>query len=718
MARHITAYPPIALSPVRKWLISAGTLLLFSVVAFFDYVTGKEFSFTLLYLAPIALSIWFVGPELSLVQCFLASACSVAFDLKDGAAPAAAFWNAGIRFGVYLLFFALIRYLREHRPSVIRATCTRRWIAAAALAPCLALVAASILHITPAAGVLRTLAASSRNGTSTEKNPLAELASLVEESMKESRPLLLGSRDPSGTSCVTISRTGDAKGNIMPTNLGDLDGGPGTSMAVLYYFDRQQIKSPLADFKWHQTRLRRYLENNISRGIGAEELAQQTAARAREFLDAADAWPELPADLTSIDFAACRDNWPSCCIASLDRAIRDKNLAEVRHWARELAAATFWLEDLHRWRNFLHRDFLAALDFQARCESLFAAAELQHAKYEPDGSISQLPAGVLGLNGTGNFHEVERQAEQLYSMPFERLAELDHHRHLTSGSVWIAPESREAFLELRSVLSPDNQRTWDLAAQTPYEHGYLANILFRARTVGLVYDLQAVLKTFNARNPHATVNDLMGVMMYRGHSFAGIEWGDRFQPQLTEAAAKIDPGQTDLEALRAAWEWTNKFYKAENYGPTLTLREALDQRKLDCVRATDMMAAIFRNAGRTRMGHVRWCSETGGHSVAAYLGPDEPRSKPHLADGLTAPHQPEVWPDCYFQGHAWPPSMPANQPPYAMELYMRGIDSYVWTQGYIVRGPNAGLLMTAANPNSKQFGSESTRKIYDGPYPK
>ena len=107
-----------------------------------------------------------------------------------------------------------------------------------------------------------------------------------------------------------------------------------------------------------------------------------------------------------------------------------------------------------------------------------------------------------------------------------------------------------------------------------------------------------------------------------------------------------------------------------------------------------------------------------GHSVAAYLGPDEPASKPLLADGLTPPHEPEVWPDCYFQGHAWPPGLESNVPPYAMELYTRGIDSYVWTQGYVVRGPNAGLLMTAGNPYTKQFPSDSTRKVFDGPYPK
>jgi hypothetical protein len=716
MSRDEAAYTPVELSPAKKALVAVGALSLFAVVAICDYLTGRAFSFTLLYLAPISIAIWFVGPVPSLVMCFLAAVNSIAIELTDGGTPSAALWNAGIRLGVYLLFYALVGYLRHHKPSVIRATCTRRWITAAALMPCGALLGASLLPSTPAEQRLRAVTGSSRSGDLAHKSPLAELASLVEESMKASRTLLLGSRDPYGPSCVQISHAGDVRG-AMPTNPGDLDGGPGTGFATLFYLDRREIKSPLADFQWHQTRLRRYLENNIGRGAGAEEMAQRSAAKAKDFLDAVDAWPSLPTEVTPIHFTR-RGDWPSYCLASLDKAIGDGDLAEVRRWAREMAAATFWLEDLLRWRSFLYRHHLAALDFQARCESLFDSADSLQAKYDPEMTLSQFPAGVLGLNGKSDYFEVERQAERLFSVPADRLADLEHHQHWTSSSVWMPPGTRDAFLRLRSVLSPDNQRTWDLAAQTLYEHGYLVNMLFRARKVELVDDLRAVLKRFDAHNPHANTNELMSVLMYRGHSFAGIEWGDRFRPQLTEVAAKIPPGQTDLEAVRAAWEWTHQFYKADNYGLTLTLRDALDQRKLDCVRATDMIAAIVRDAGRTRMGHVRWCAATGGHSVAAILGPDEPGSKPLLADALTAPHEPEVWPDCYFQGHEWPPGFESNQPPYAMELYTRGIDNYVWTQGYIVQGPNAGWLMTAAIPYAKQFGSDSTRKAYDGPYPK
>jgi hypothetical protein len=718
MHRLIAARGEFLSNRATKWLSGAGAVFALVVVGLLDYVTGRDFSFTLLYLAPIAIAVWFVGPAFALVLCFLAPFCGLIVEISDRAPLSATIWNAGIRFGVYVVVYVLLSHLRQHKAAGTAMPHARRWLVLGAVIPCVMLIAAGIVHHWwPGGNSLRAANGSSSNERLTKQGPLAELASVVQQSMRSSRPLLLGSRDPNGPSCIDISRSGDVKG-VMPENRGDLDGGPGTSMAVLYFFDRRQIKSPVEDFKWHQMRLRTYLENNITLGGDAEDLAHESAEKAIEFLEAANSWSALPSNIVPIGFTR-RDDWPSYCLASLDTAVRDNDLVDVQKWSRELAAATFWLEDLLRWRAFLYKNYLTALDFQAQCESLFVAAENQKLEYKPDSTMSQFPAGVLGLNGKGNFYEIERQAERLFSMPADRLVEIASNKHLTSNSVWMPPASREGFLQLRSVLSPDNQKTWDLAARTPYQHGYLVNLLFRARTAELVDELAAVLKKADARNRHATVNELMGVMMYRGHSFGGIEWGDRFQPQLTEAAERIKLSESDLEALHDAWQWTNHFYQSPaEYGITLTLRDALEQKRLDCVRSTDMISAIFRNAGRTHLGHVRWCCETGGHSVAAYMGMLDSGGKGLLADGLTPPHDPEVWPDCYFHGHAWPPGLERPEQPYAMELYVRGIDSYIWCQGYIVRGPNAGSLTTAAIPYSSHFLNASTQKVYGGPYPK
>jgi hypothetical protein len=130
-----------------------------------------------------------------------------------------------------------------------------------------------------------------------------------------------------------------------------------------------------------------------------------------------------------------------------------------------------------------------------------------------------------------------------------------------------------------------------------------------------------------------------------------------------------------------------------------------------------MIGAIFRNAGRIGFGNVRWSCETGGHSVAAYGHADGDTIKFQLFDGLNPSAQPEFWPECYFHGHAWPPSLEDNTPPYAAELYLRGLDSYIWAQGYIIRGPNAGLFTKTAIPYSIRLQQASSSKAFNGPYP-
>jgi hypothetical protein len=130
-----------------------------------------------------------------------------------------------------------------------------------------------------------------------------------------------------------------------------------------------------------------------------------------------------------------------------------------------------------------------------------------------------------------------------------------------------------------------------------------------------------------------------------------------------------------------------------------------------------MIGAIFRNAGRTRFGHVRWVAGTAGHSVAAYLGVENDKPKTWLVDGLAPPEQPEVWPDCYFHGHKWPQGMEDRPTPYAAELYIRGIDNYLWAEGYILKGPNAGTLTKARLPYLSRRKEASVTKIFAGPYP-
>jgi hypothetical protein len=624
-------------------------------------------------------------------------------------------WNAGIRFGVYLTFSTLVEYLRTHHAGLSMIRTLNRMLVITGCAACaLAAIGAVLQRHMPEPA--RPVTASASAPASKPSDLLASLAAQVDASMKSSRPVLLGSRNPAGQSCVSVVKHGDVR-EAVPTNPGDWNGGPGTTMATLYYFDRQSNKSPMQDFVWHQNRLKTYLENEAASNRSAEEIAHELSTEARHFRELMESWTALPTDLNPTGFSRDAD-WPGYCMTALDRAIASRDLPKAKHWAGELEAAAFSLDDLHHWLGFLVENHLTALEFQNRCETLFAAAEQLNRPYDPQATVSQFPAGVLSLNGMSNYYEVERQGERLFTMPADRIDEITLNEHLTPGSMWVVPGARKTFLEIESVLSSDNKKTWEEAARTPYQHSYLINMLYRSASAGTEDEMCAALRKFDALTPHATMGELLGMLMYRGHSFAGLEWDDRFQPQLVQAADDIKQTESDSDALLDACRWTNRFYNAPaTYGVTLTLRDALEQKKLDCVRATDMIGAIFRNAGRTRFGHVRWCAESAGHSVAVYFGMEKDKLEPLIVDGLNTPAKPDVWPDCYFHGHTWPPGMTENPTPYAVELYARGIDSYVWLEGYIVRGPNAGQLSTAGIPYSQAHQRRETRKVFEGPYP-
>jgi len=696
------------------WRSVIASVALLGGCAVIDFFIDDRKSLTPLYLLPVFWSTWFLGRRSGYLTCIAAAVVGLLISLRSETATISC-WNAGARFCVYVVFCELLSQLRSHMGAGAFAQKARRVIAWS-ISPAIILVALGWMidrQFSPRAS--RNESASLAATQPNSPGP-GELASLIEPTMRASRPVLLGSRDPKGNSCVPVVRTGDLR-NKTPDNAGDWDGGPGTAMATLYAFGRKDCTSPLADLQWHQTRLKQYLENQAALNEPASENAHQLAEKSLEFSNTASNWKTWPADLLPAGFSQ-RDDWLGYCMSELDGAIARKDLEQTRHWSEELAAAAFSLEDLHRWLSMLVENQLLALRFQQQCETFFSASAPAESPYVPESTISQYPAGILSLNGWGNYYEVERQAERIFSMPSDRLQEISTNEHLTPGSLWVMPKVRETFLKLRASLSPENQKTWDLAARTPFEHSYLINMLYRANSADATDYLCGVLHKLDANNPHATVGELMSVLMYRGHSFAGLEWADRFQPTLLAVANAIPVSASDQDALMSACRWTNNFYRSNTqYGPTFTLRDALEQKRLDCVRSTDMIGAIFRNAGRTRFGNVRWCAETAGHSVAAYLGGRQRNEQVVVADGLNPPDQPEVWPDCYFHGHKWPPGLENSHSPFAVELYVRGLESYVWAEGYIIRGPNAGMLTTARIPFSTHRQMESTRKVFAGPYP-
>jgi hypothetical protein len=700
------------LSISRSASISAGvgSLALLGIIAYLDYRTYWALSFALLYLIPITIAMWFGGRGVGVVVllCAMAGCFAVSFDTYPSLH--AAIWNFGGSVGIFLIVALLLDQLRQHRTELPLLR-SRHPVAALTAGSICVLGAVALL-----AHARSTPRENSGNVALLPPNYLKEFAAEVPATMHTSRPVLLGSRNPTGPSCVTVVRTGQVKDTV-PINPGDLDGGPGTSLATLYYFDRQQIKTPMQDFNWHQTRLKTYLENELTSNTESGQFAIALSEKAQKFSEMAQTWESIPPEVTATGFSDSSD-WPSYCLSALDRAVAAKDLEAVKHWSGEFASATFSLADLHRWLGFLCENHLTALEFQKQCETLFSSAESMALPYDTQSTTSHFPAGVLSLHGIGNYYEVEHQAERLFSMPTDRLDELALNKHYTPGSAWVTPGVRETFLEYEGALSAENKKTWEAAARTPYEHSFIINMLYRAGQLGdMAEEERAALVKFDATHPHASEQELVGNLMYRGHSFAGLEWSDRFQPQLVEAAGKLTG--TDAEIFLAACRWTYDFYKSHNdYAVTFTLRDAIEKGKLDCVRATDMIGAIYRNAGGPRFAHVRWCAENAGHSVAAVSQRGED-GKTHfvLGDGLTPTKQLESWPDAYFHGHAWPEGMQKNSPPYCAELYVRGIDNYIWAEGYIIRGPNAGTMTRARIPYSTTHLETTTTKVFEGPYP-
>src|SRR5262249_30080099 len=76
---------------------------------------------------------------------------------------------------------------------------------------------------------------------------LHELWMQLPSILHASRPLLLGSRDPNGPSCVRVMTTGQVH-NAPPDNPVDLDGGPGTKVTTLILMDRQIVKNAQQDY--------------------------------------------------------------------------------------------------------------------------------------------------------------------------------------------------------------------------------------------------------------------------------------------------------------------------------------------------------------------------------------------------------------------------------------------------------------------------------------
>jgi diguanylate cyclase (GGDEF)-like protein len=100
--------------------------ILIAVVGLLDYLTGYELSFSLFYLIPISLVVWFAGRWLGVAASIVSAIVWVIADVlaKDlSLAPAIRFWNSAIPFGFFIIVALLLASLKEaleHEKSLAR----------------------------------------------------------------------------------------------------------------------------------------------------------------------------------------------------------------------------------------------------------------------------------------------------------------------------------------------------------------------------------------------------------------------------------------------------------------------------------------------------------------------------------------------------------------------------------------------------------------------
>ncbi|HEX9799223.1 MAG TPA: GGDEF domain-containing protein [Thermoanaerobaculia bacterium] len=88
-----------------------------AALGWIDYTTGYELSFSIFYLAPIALAAWYAGGAGAAALCLLSAATWLYVDLAAGSVyshPAIPVWNAVVRLGFFALVSGLLVSLRAH----------------------------------------------------------------------------------------------------------------------------------------------------------------------------------------------------------------------------------------------------------------------------------------------------------------------------------------------------------------------------------------------------------------------------------------------------------------------------------------------------------------------------------------------------------------------------------------------------------------------------
>jgi len=533
-----------------------------------------------------------------------------------------------------------------------------------------------------------------------------QLVSEIDSTLAESRAVLLGQRPEGDPTCITR----DLQDHRVVLQ-GSPTGGIGLRIVAFY---SESPENPMALYEWCQMKLRPFLRGQRDANASALVRAERLATVTRELADSIRGGA-----MPSVGGVSVLPAWPAECLRRLEAAVAAGDSLSSRIWADELAAAAFALADLHRWLNVLLDSHLVSLDFQARCRTAFEWAERVAQEPRKDQE-SCLPAAGQMVALCVNYLEAERQAEGLFGPPATWAATVvSQELSNTPAARWMPPEVRPTFLAVRDCLSTAARAVWDRAAAAPFERSYLANMLFRAASAGVLEQMALVLQRFEQSHRAVTIAELMDVLFYRaGLHSSGFPWSDRYDPRILNAAGAV-AGTRDVTILRAHGLVNGILKGWENYvGGIPTLADCLDAGKLDCVRGTDLVGALYRGAGQGEFFVIRLNCGVVGHSVGAVpLGQANER-RLLIVDCLDSQMPSQTWPRAFFHGLTWPVGYPGEKGKlFSAELYARGLDGCLFAEGYVVRGEHAGHWVRAALPYLPGGEKAASAKIFEGPYP-
>jgi signal transduction histidine kinase len=100
----------------RKGVVLITAAVLLAIVAYFDYITSIELSFSIFYLIPISLVAWYIGIRAGLLTSTLGAVIWFTLDSVIGghlySNPSAKYWNALVRFSFFIVVTVILSRLK------------------------------------------------------------------------------------------------------------------------------------------------------------------------------------------------------------------------------------------------------------------------------------------------------------------------------------------------------------------------------------------------------------------------------------------------------------------------------------------------------------------------------------------------------------------------------------------------------------------------------